>query len=65
MIRKGRTKLLVEGEEDLAALVCVALAPTGTCLVYGLPGQGMVLVRIDGETSKRAKSFIYAMEELN
>ena len=65
MSRKGRTKLLVEGEEDLATLVCVALAPSGTCLVYGLPGQGMVLVRIDGETSTRARSLIYAMEELN
>lgn len=65
MSRKGRTKMRVKGEEDLAALVCVALAPSGTCLVYGLPDEGMVLVRIDRETSARAKSLIYAMEELN
>jgi uncharacterized protein (UPF0218 family) len=65
MKRKRRTKMLVKGEEDLAALVCVALAPSGTCLVYGLPGEGMVLVKIDRETSTRAKSLIYAMEELN
>jgi len=65
MERKGRTKILVKGEEDLAALVCIALAPSGTCLVYGLPDKGIVLVKINKDMSKKAKSLIYAMEELN
>jgi uncharacterized protein (UPF0218 family) len=59
------TKLLVEGEEDLAALVCAAMAPPGSCLMYGVPGKGMALLRIDQAIADRARSMIYSMEELN
>ena len=59
------TKLQVEGEEDLAALACAAMAPLGSCLMYGIPGQGMALLRIDEETAGRATAFIEAMEELD
>jgi GTP-dependent dephospho-CoA kinase len=59
------TKLQVEGEEDLAALACAAMAPLGSCLVYGLPGIGMAMARIDAEIAGKATSLIYAMEELN
>jgi uncharacterized protein (UPF0218 family) len=59
------TKLQVEGEEDLAALACAAMAPLGSCLMYGVPGKGMALLRIDQEAAGRARSMIYSMEELN
>lgn len=59
------TKLLVEGEEDLAALVCAAMAPLGSCLMYGVPGKGMALLRIDQAAADHARSMIYSMEELN
>lgn len=59
------TKLMVEGEEDLAALVCAALAPPGSCLIYGIPGKGMALVKVDEEMADQARSMIYSMEELN
>jgi uncharacterized protein (UPF0218 family) len=59
------TKLQVEGEEDLAALACAAMAPLGSCLMYGVPGKGMALLRIDQESAGRARSMIYSMEELN
>ena len=57
------TKIKVEGEEDLAALVCAAVAPPGSCLVYGLPKIGMALVRITPEINSKAKEIIYQMEE--
>lgn len=57
------TKLLVEGEEDLAGLVCAALGPDGSCLVYGLPKKGLAFVEIDGAVRENAKRMIYAMEE--
>jgi hypothetical protein len=57
------TKIKVEGEEDLAALVCAAVAPPGSCLVYGLPKKGMALVRITPEINSKAKEIIYQMEE--
>jgi uncharacterized protein (UPF0218 family) len=57
------TKIKVEGEEDLAALVCAAVASPGSCLVYGIPKKGMALVRITPEINKKAKEIIYQMEE--
>jgi uncharacterized protein (UPF0218 family) len=63
--RNVPTKLLVEGEEDLAALACVAMAPPGSCLVYGVPGKGMAMLRVDEDAARQARSMIYSMEELN
>jgi len=61
--RSGSTKILVDGEEDLAALACVALAPEGACIIYGYPGKGVVLVRNDRETIMKARSLMSRMEE--
>ncbi|MFP4169875.1 MAG: GTP-dependent dephospho-CoA kinase family protein [Methanomassiliicoccales archaeon] len=58
------TYILVEGEEDLAALVCVALAPKGSCVVYGCPDRGAVLVRVDETSSNKAESLLSKMEVL-
>ncbi|WP_400153760.1 GTP-dependent dephospho-CoA kinase family protein [Candidatus Methanomassiliicoccus intestinalis] len=63
--RDAPTKIRVDGEEDLAALVCAAAAPTGSCLMYGVPGVGMALLKVDAASSDRAKSLLYSMEELN
>lgn len=63
--RNVPTKIQVEGEEDLAALACAAMAPLGSCLIYGIPGKGMELVKVDAEVAGRARALIYAMEELN
>ncbi|GAB7094120.1 DUF359 domain-containing protein [Halolamina litorea] len=41
-----RTLLVVEGEEDLATLPAVLVAPLGSSVVYGQPGEGMVLIRV-------------------
>jgi len=38
-------RIEVSGEEDLAALPCIWLAPPRTAVVYGLPGTGLVVVR--------------------
>ena len=59
-----RNKVRVEGEEDLAALVCAAIAPAGSCLVYGLPGKGAVLVRTSTEVNEAAQRLIRSMEVL-
>ena len=44
------TVIVVDGEEDLAALPAIAVAPTGASVVYGQPDEGMVLVTCTGET---------------
>ena len=63
--RNVPTQHMVEGEEDLAALACVAMAPLGSCLVYGVPGKGMAMIRVDQEAVRQARSMIDSMEELN
>jgi uncharacterized protein (UPF0218 family) len=47
------TTIVVEGEEDLATLPAVLAAPDGASVVYGQPGEGMVLVAVDAETRAR------------
>lgn len=52
-VREGRTLVEVNGEEDLLALVAVLCAPEGSVVLYGQPGEGVVVV----EVSSRAKAF--------
>lgn len=40
------TLLVVEGEEDLATLPAVLATPLGGSVVYGQPGEGMVLIEV-------------------
>jgi len=41
------TVLMVEGEEDLLTLAAILSAPNKTIIVYGQPGKGCVVVRVD------------------
>jgi uncharacterized protein (UPF0218 family) len=45
-----KTKIEVVGEEDIAALPCVWLAPEKTTIIYGLPDKGLVVVKNVKET---------------
>ena len=57
-----RVHLVVDGEEDLLALVAVLYAPLGGLVVYGQPGVGIVVVRITGEKRAEAAGILKAME---
>ena len=62
---EGSTRLVrVEGEEDLAVLPCLILAPEGYHVVYGMPGRCMMVVDVDGRSKDRAKELLSRMEEL-
>jgi len=50
--------IVVEGEEDLAVIPLVLAAPTGVMILYGQPGEGVVLRRVDGKARKAARSFL-------
>ncbi len=56
------TVIVVDGEEDLAALPAVAAAPTGASVVYGQPDEGMVLVSCAGESVERMRDLLGRME---
>ncbi len=38
---------MVDGEEDLAVLPCVLTAPPESVVLYGQPGEGVVLCEVD------------------
>ncbi|MEA1985187.1 MAG: DUF359 domain-containing protein [Euryarchaeota archaeon] len=42
----GRVRISVKGEEDLAALPAIIMAPVDSVVLYGQPDEGMVFVRI-------------------
>ena len=39
--------IIVNGEEDLAVIPCVLMAPEGSIILYGQPGEGIVVVEAD------------------
>jgi len=62
--QKQPTQVLVEGEEDLLALVAVLEAPEGAFVVYGQPHEGVVVVTVDKETKERVQEIVDSMESI-
>jgi uncharacterized protein (UPF0218 family) len=58
----GTTLLGVDGEEDLATLPAVVAAPADTSVVYGQPGEGMVLVPVSAATRERMRALLSRMD---
>ena len=62
-IESGRPTLLeVDGEEDLAALPAAVLAPDGASVIYGQPGEGMVLGTVGSDTRERSRELLSRMD---
>ena len=55
------TKIIVKGEEDLAALPVISMAKMGAKVIYGMPDKGMVVVDVNQQEKKRANSFLKQM----
>lgn len=56
------TLIEVEGEEDLAALACIALAKTGTKVIYGIPDVGIQLLHVTEEIKQNVIEVLKEME---
>lgn len=56
------TRIMVDGEEDLATVPAIIAAPDGTSVVYGQPGEGMVLVVVTPEVKARMRSLVRRMD---
>ena len=54
--------IVVDGEEDLATLPAVLVAPVGATVVYGQPGEGMVRVAVTSETKTEMRSLLERMD---
>lgn len=60
--RDEKTVIVVDGEEDLATVPVLAVAPDGASVVYGQPGEGMVHVPVDSGTRERARELLAKMD---
>jgi len=55
----GEKRLLViRGEEDLLGFPAVILAPDSSAVVYGQPGKGMRVIKVNEEERERALSLL-------
>lgn len=62
-VADGRsTVLVVDGEEDLAVLPAIAVAPVGASVVYGQPGAGMVHVAVTATEKQLAHDLMERMD---
>jgi len=59
---KGRTRVLVDGEEDLLTLVAVLCAPENSLVVYGQPHEGIVVVKVTEKTREMVRRIVDSME---
>ncbi len=53
--------ILVDGEEDLLALPCIAESPNNSLVLYGQPSQGLVVVDTNSTTSREASLILQRM----
>lgn len=63
-ITQKRIIVRIYGEEDLAVLPLVLLAPLGTSIFYGQPHQGVVQVIVSKKTKENAYDIISKFEPL-
>ncbi|MFA6530691.1 MAG: DUF359 domain-containing protein [Candidatus Micrarchaeia archaeon] len=54
----------VDGEEDLTALVLVALSDSKSLVIYGQPHQGMVFIEPNLKTKNKAKEILKELKLL-
>ena len=56
LVRTGyRVIILVNGEEDLAVIPSILMAPPGSLVLYGQPGEGLVICNVDDVRDKIQK----------
>ncbi|RLI42864.1 hypothetical protein DRO59_02770 [Candidatus Bathyarchaeota archaeon] len=58
-----RTKIVVEGEEDLLTLAAVLYAPEKSFVVYGQPREGIVVVKVTKEKKAEVANFLKSMRK--
>jgi len=61
----GRSKVIIEGEEDLLTLVAVLSAPNESMIFYGQPREGIVVLEVNKELKRVIRGIIERMEKIN
>jgi hypothetical protein len=57
-----RVRIIVDGEEDLLALIAVLYAPEGSFILYGQPYEGIVVVKVSPEKKAEVAGILKEME---
>ncbi len=57
-----RVAIIVDGEEDLLALIAILYAPEGSLVVYGQPREGIVAVYVNSEKKKEIIEILKEMQ---
>ena len=60
-LNSGPVCIEVEGEEDLASLAAIYLAPGGVTVIYGLPNKGVVVVKATAAHKQKVKEVLDQM----
>lgn len=55
---KAIKQIVIDGEEDLLVLPVVLLAPLGALVLYGMPGRGIVVIRVTEIIKKKVYNLI-------
>jgi len=63
-LRIGHSLVQVEGEEDLLTLVAVLCAPEGSVVLYGQPGEGVVLIEVDKAVKRAFRDLVASMRAI-
>ncbi|MFP4654778.1 MAG: GTP-dependent dephospho-CoA kinase family protein [Methanohalobium sp.] len=58
LLSKNHVRIFVNGEEDLAALPAILMAPINSIVLYGQPGEGVVLVEITKSKKEEVKDLL-------
>ncbi len=57
--------VFVDGEEDLAVIPLVLASPDGSIILYGQPGEGVVLREVDESARREARVLLTYFEKVN
>jgi uncharacterized protein (UPF0218 family) len=60
---KNSVEIVVDGEEDLLALIAIAYAPQNSYIVYGQPLEGIVVVKATPDKKAEIAAILGAMEK--
>ncbi|NQS73701.1 MAG: GTP-dependent dephospho-CoA kinase family protein, partial [Methanoculleus sp.] len=58
VVRDPPGVIFVDGEEDLAVIPLVLAAPAGAAVLYGQPGEGVVLRIVDAMAKQEAETIL-------
>lgn len=58
---KKPVRVMVEGEEDLMAMLAIAMAPVSAMVFYGQPGVGVVAVKANAFSKSRNRALLAKM----